>query len=107
MDWVSTAIGIGSALLKGSGDKGSGDQKPFVQQPPPPDYTAILANVERASPTVTTQEARDIYGNPERKAVTNIREKYEKMRRDAMNRLPEAERTLLAELSRDAFSRTV
>ena len=106
MDWVSTAIGIGSALLKGSGDRGSGDQKPFVQQTPP-DYTAILANVERASPTVTTQEARDIYGNPEREAVTNIREKYEKMRLAAMNRLPQAEETLLAELARDAFSRTV
>ena len=71
MDWVSTAIGIGSALLKGSGDRGSGDQKPFVQQKTP-DYGAILANVERASPTVTTQEARDIYGNPERKAVTDF-----------------------------------
>ena len=35
MDWVSTAIGIGSALLKGSGDRGSDAQKPFVQQPPP------------------------------------------------------------------------
>ena len=106
MDWVSTAIGIGSALLKGSGDRGSGDQKPFVQQTPP-DYTAILANVERASPTVTTQEARDIYGNPGRKEVTYSREKYEKMRRDAINRLHEAEATLLAELARDAFSRTV
>ena len=106
MDWVSTAIGIGSALLKGSGDRGSGDQKPFVQQTPP-DYTAILANVERASPTVTTQEARDIYGNPERKAVTDIRVKYEKIRQAAMNRLPQAEETLLAELARDAFSRTV
>ena len=107
MDWVSTAIGIGSALLKGSGDRGSDAQKPFVQQPPPPDYTAILANVERASPTVTTQEARDIYGNPERKAVTDIRVKYEKIRQAAMNRLTEAEETLLAELARDAFSRTV
>ena len=76
MDFVSAAIGIGSALLKGSGDKGggSGGGGAFIERPPT--HSEMLRDIAQAAPIGETGQQGTVQGSTESPEVQAARLKY-------------------------------
>ena len=75
MAWVTAAVAIGGALLKGSGEKGDGGGGGAFMQPRKT-HSEILGDIERASPTGETGPEGAIPRSTESPEVQASRQKY-------------------------------
>ena len=77
MAWVTAAVAIGGALLKGSGEKGGGGQPgggAFIERPPT--HSETLARIQEAAPVGRTGPEGAISRGTEPPEVTQSRRKY-------------------------------
>ena len=79
MAWVTAAVAIGGALLKGSGKKGGGGQPgggAFIERPPT--HSEMLRDIAQAAPIGQTGQEGTIQGSTESREVTESRERYKR-----------------------------
>jgi hypothetical protein len=85
MDFLSTAIGIGSALLKGSGDRGGGSGGgAFIERPQT--HSEMLRDIAQAAPIGETGQQGTVQGSTESAAQLESRRKYRQLFLAALQR---------------------